>query len=555
MEFLKSHAAQIGEQLRGMSNSARIAVVMSLVVALVGVWGLFSWAGTAQWVPVLDQPLSETESQRVRAALTGAGIESRQEGDRVVIKGETEQRRRAQAVLAQNDAMPRDTSLSYTSLLSNRSPFTGDSARRWAENRGLEFELSSVMRNFTGVRAAKVLLVKTKQRGFGSRQGASSASVHVTMDGSDGIPKALVSSIAEFVAGAAGIKVGDVKITDGLRFYRPPDAANGMTTDQLDLQREIEEHHTSKIYDQLRNIAGVIVNVHASLRQFDEQRSDKKLGPVQVLKERINEEETTGGGDAVGPGVRPNVGRALADATPSSKNTKEDRETDLGGDRDQNTRSEIHRQGEIETLRASVAVPRSYLAEIARSRLGKGPEDTITDKEIQPIATVELPRIEKMVLPLIQVNADGQLVVDWYYDGAPMAAGSAAAAAGATGGAAVPTDYVALAREFGPQVGLGLVAMFCVFSVMRMAKKAQATLASPSEPGGPAMEAEADIASFGGGPMAVGEAEEIGAILEGREVDEEVVRTQQIVKQIGSLVTADATAAAGLLQRWIAEDR
>ncbi|MCZ6699543.1 MAG: hypothetical protein O7D94_11475, partial [Planctomycetota bacterium] len=514
MEFLKAQANQIGEQLKGMTNSQRIAIVLSAVVVLAGAWGLLSWAGGSEWTPVLDQSLSGSEIQRVAATLVAAGIETRIQSEQVMIKGDTGDRRRAQAVLAQADAMPRDTTSSYAEMLKDDNVFRSDRATTWRWNRGLEFELSSVLREFRGVQTARVFLIKSEKRGFRRGGKASSASVAVTMDGDQGIPQKLVASIAHFVAGSAGLSVGDIRITDGFRSYRPPDPANAMPTEQLELQRQIEEHHAKKIYDQLRHIAGVVVNVHATLRTANELITKKKVGKLPVKRESTSTDEESGGGDATGPGVKPNQGRAIASVGPSQTSLKEETEVDYGGETDVDTTQRELKAGQLERLLASVTVPRAYLEQIVMS--GRVADDTspITPTEFENTSTDVLPRIKALVMPLINASADNQVVVDWYYDAAPEGEVGLATSP--------PLDYVALAREFGPQVGLGILALFGVFAVLRMAKKGQAALgesgggklgAGVDDEGGGAVAIGPDgkpvLAALAGGPTAVGEVEEL----------------------------------------------
>ena len=153
MDFLKAQLERIRKQLSGLTASQRIAIGLSLAIALVGMWGMIQWAGSARWIPVLDQPLTPEQMQRVSSALLAAGIEHRDDAEQVFIKGDAGARRRAQAILAQNDAMPRDTSLSYKKLLEEQSPFVSRERAKWRELRGLEYQLSSVLREFSGVRA------------------------------------------------------------------------------------------------------------------------------------------------------------------------------------------------------------------------------------------------------------------------------------------------------------------------------------------------------------------------------------------------------------------
>ena len=222
MEFLRAQASQIGEQLRGMSISQRVAVVLLLVVLTGGMWGLIRWGGQGEWVPLLDQAFSSEQLQRVQAELmTLSGVETKVEGDRVLFHGDEDRRRQLIAVLAQRGALPRDTSMGYAALLKENSVFIGDRSRMWMENRGLETELSGVIRKFQGVRDAHVFIEVPQQRTFGAKASNSRASVHVTLGEGEALDKQRIMAIANLVTGAvSGLDTKDVKITDGARFYR-----------------------------------------------------------------------------------------------------------------------------------------------------------------------------------------------------------------------------------------------------------------------------------------------------------------------------------------------
>jgi flagellar biosynthesis/type III secretory pathway M-ring protein FliF/YscJ len=124
-----------------------------------------------------------------------------------------------------------------------------------------------------------------------------------------------------------------------------------------------------------------------------------------------------------------------------------------------------------------------------------------------------------------------------------------------------------MAKTFGPQVGLGMLALISLFGVMRIAKKAQGGVGqSKSAPmgnlawagaGGPGVSLVGDepLAPLGGSPKTVGEATEIDGVMVGHEVDERTVRVQQIAKQIGQMIKEDPVVAAGIVQHWLAEEK
>jgi flagellar biosynthesis/type III secretory pathway M-ring protein FliF/YscJ len=553
MEFLKAQVIQIGEQLRGMSVSQKIAIVLLLVILAAGMYGLIRWGGQSEWMPLLDQSFTADQLQRISGELmTLGGIQTKVEGDRLLVRGDDDRRRQLIAVLAQRGALPRDTSMGYAALIRENSVFVGDRSRVWMEHRGLESELSGVLRKFQGVRDAHVFIEVPQQRGFGAKATCSRASVHVTLDEGASLDKQRIMAIANFVTGAvSGLDSKDVKITDGARSYRAPDVTGELPTELLDIQRQAEEHHTQKIYDQLRYIPGVLVNVHAILQTADEQIQEKKLGAAVVDQEMTKSEETTSPSAAAGPGVRPNQGRALAESAGGGSNTREETDTSLRGERDARMQTTLRRPGYVEKLSAAVNVPKSYLERI----LGQQPGDAAADKTIDKIAAVELPKIKALVKPLINATTDDQVVVNWYYDIPPEQKAATESA---------PAGWMAAAKVYGPQVGLGLLATVSLLAVMRIAKKAQASIAAAGERAGarpawagPATGATGDRMAHaaGGAPRAVGETQDLDGVMVGHEVDANTVRVQQIARQIGQMIKEDPVAAAGIVQHWLAEEK
>jgi len=557
MDALSAQLKQIVEQLRTMSVSQRIAVGLLLVVVLGGMWGMIRWGAEGEWMPLHPQSFTPEQIQRIRSELTAVGIPSSVENDRIMIRGDEARRQQLVAMLAEHGAMPRDTSIGYAALIRENSVFMGDRSRMWMEHRGLESELSAVLRHFQGVRDAHVFIEVPQQRGFSNKSGGSRASVHVKLADGEVLDKHRVGAIANFVIGAvSGLEMKNVKITDGIRFYRVPDSSDELPTELLDIQRQAEEHAARKIYDQLQYIRGVLVNVHAALRDAEEQIQEKKLGPAVVDQEKTRSEEMTGPGPAAGPGVRPNQGRLLAESGGASSSAKEETETSLRGERDAKMQTIVKRAGPVERLSASVNVPRSYLVQILAGRGEKAaPAD---DKEVEKIAAVELPKIRDQVRPLVSATSDEQVVVNWYHD-APMEEHRAAAQT-------QPAGAAALFRQYGPQAGLGALAVVSLVMMVWIARRAQPTPGPKLAGAGAGMswsagrgryetgdESNGPLQRLGGGPATVGEAEEMESVMVGQEIDEATVRTQQMVKQIGQMIREDPATASTIIQHWMSE--
>lgn len=557
MEFFGSQFKQVGQRLQRTTVSQRVAVGLLMVLLAVGMWGMVSWGGAPEWAPLLDQSFKAEEIQRVQRELSLAGIPARVAGDRVEIRAGDEERQRLQALLIERGALPADTTLGYAALVKENSVFVGEQKSRWLESRGLEAELSAVLRRFQGINDARVLITVPPKRGFGRGESGSTASVALTMQDGQELDKQRIMAVANFVTGAVpGLELKNVRITDGKKSYRSPEGGEQIPTELLEQQQHIEERYTQKISDQLRHIEGVVVNVHAKLRTASERSQQEVYGPPVIDRETTTTEETSGGTKAAEPSVRPNTRAGLTDGATSAASLKEESDSSFNNKRDVKMTVVDELRGSVERVSASVSVPRSYLERIL------GPDAAKDGGSIEKTAATELPRIRALVKPLIDATKDDQVVVDWYYD---LPAGTQPAAQ------AAPTAFVALAKDYGPQVGLGLLALGGMFMVLRIAKKASAAMGMPATAaagGAPASawgapsvgmyaEPEGDVSplrSLESGPTAVGEARELQGVLTAHEVDENTVRTQQIVKQIGQMVKEDASTAAGIINQWVGEE-
>ncbi len=365
------------------------------------------------------------------------------------------------------------------------------------------------------------------------------------------LDKKRVAAISNFVAGAVrGLDIKDVKITDGAQSYRAPVADSQIPNDMLDLQRAQEDYFTTKIYNQLNYIRGLVANVHAKLRDADEHTREVKLGQPITSKEMTKSEETGSKASAAAPGVRANTGRALTDGGQGSSSTKSEEMSEMNGERDSKVVDSNKPAGFVDRYTASINIPHSYLEQVFRKKNADAGTREIKSEELEAIAGVEMPKIRDQVKALIDAKADDQVAVTWYYDvpqpDAPMEAANSSSSPG----------VVAIVKQYGSQAGLALLGLFSLFVVWRIAKKAQTSVAgpmgSPVHAGVGARGGEGGgMASLGGGMVTVGEAEGMHSAMVGHEVDESLVRTQEIVDQISELVKEDPQSAAGILQTWL----
>jgi flagellar biosynthesis/type III secretory pathway M-ring protein FliF/YscJ len=560
MEFLNAQTKYVADQLRSLSASQRVAIGLLLVILLGGMWGMIQWSGQGEWIDLLGQSLTPQELNKVETQLRLAGIESKVDGDRIFIHGDEGQRQRVHAMLAQSKTLPGDMTLGYAELVNEDNVWESDQKSRWKQQRALESELSAVIAGFTGITDARVLIQVSEGRRIGRRSATSSASVMLVSATDEPVNQQQVDAIARYIAGAvSGLDAKEVTLTDGSRSYRASDASEGLAKDMLGRQRQLEDHYRRMIYDQLKHIEGVVINVRAILRQDDEQTAEITWGKAVTNRIMDKEEETKGGSTAAGPGVRPNQSRALTDATQGSSTLVTETEETLEGDRDRKNVQIVKSAGALLGLTASVNVPSSYLLGILGAQ---DPQSADTSRAgIQKVADAELPKIEAQVKTLILAAGEGdnrRVVVDWYYASSARGPATATPAEAVAVAASSPLEVVPLLKQYGPQAGLGLLAAFSLLMVLRIAKKAQGAIVQQGASAKAAAKAaaleEPQLDSLSAGIAPIGEVQEMEGILVGHEVDEGTVRTQQIVRQIGQMVSEDPASAAGIAAHWLEDE-
>src|SRR5690606_22428044 len=113
------------------------------------------------------------------------------------------------------------------------------------------------------------------------------------------------------------------------------------------------------------------------------------------------------------------------------------------------------------------------------------------------------------------------------------------------------------ARAYGGQMGVGALAVASLVMMVMMVRRAGEGPVLPGEEP-PALKGRRDrrresvlVAST----APIGEADESEPLLVAKEVDEQTLRTQQVVEQVVDLVKDDPQNSVQILQRWIDSDR
>jgi flagellar biosynthesis/type III secretory pathway M-ring protein FliF/YscJ len=331
-----------------------------------------------------------------------------------------------------------------------------------------------------------------------------------------------------------------------------------MPFDVLALRRQREEHYARKITEHLGYIPGVLVGVHAELNLEKKSVQDLKLGKPVVSEEENNSTSSSRGAAGAGPGVKPNVGRAVSGGGGEESMSREDSRSKFDGRRDETVTQIVLMPGDVRRLTASINVPRSYFVGVYRQVNPR--KDEPKDADLTPIITAETKKIRGQVRSLIAASSDDQVDVDWFYDTAVATSGPGGGPAAAAMSGAGAGGYFGPAWDYAPQAGLALLALMSLAVVLRMARRSQAAIVAA----GQAMERRvrveqeavaARLEKLDTNVDVAGEAASTEMVLEGHELAEDEVRVQHLVDQIGQMVKDDSNTAASLVEQWVGASR
>ena len=568
MGALQKTIAEILSRLRDISASQRLVLVLGGALIAVSLLWLAHWAASPEYVPLLEESLSPEELASVRSGLDSMGQEYEQRGNQVFVPASTNMRA-VIAQLQQQEQLPNNTSSSFAALVEKSDPWISqaENTRRWAF--ALQKELERTLEWMDGVSKARVFLNLSEGRRAISRVAPrSSAGVTLIMKNGDRVPRPLALSAARLVSGAvAGLQMRDVEVVDGsgalaLDWEQEGDPANTLER----LRRQHEQEYTERIRRLIPDpdvLVSVVVELVSTTSRTD---SETPIDGV-IRQEETTNERLTRGNTSNQPGVQPNVGVAAGSGgmTESSEKDTVRSEFQTGLAR----RSESTPAGGIQRVAAAIRLSSSYLDAVYRR--ANPDADPPTDKELETIFEAERRRVVGQVARLVKPEGEDNVAVEWYWDTA-----LAPDAMGPTGTLDVSLD---VAKRYGPQSGLALLALIALGMMLRMAKKPDSgdsfglELGLPKEAIDAARAAAADVGvvagrrsrsssrahvAGGGGDgietidsTEVEQASATEGMLVAQEVDASTVQTRKMLDQVSEMTQSDPETISDLVEQWV----
>jgi flagellar biosynthesis/type III secretory pathway M-ring protein FliF/YscJ len=568
MDRWHKRLARVVTQLRGLTLSQRLALLLGGALVAISVFWIVHWAATPEMVPLLPQDFAPEELVRVQSGLELMNEPYKLSGRKLLVRADAS-KPVILARLTQQDKLPADTSAGFNALVKEANPWISQAEheRRWAV--ALKHELEQVLQQFSGVRSASVFLPLTPEHRGLRNEPAASASVTLIMEGGLPVSRQLALAAARLITGAVrGLPLKNVEVLDGNGLSALDWESESAGITGLERQRSKHEQDVrAKIISQLPDPkVRVGVQVEVELKNQSVESETPARG-VESSSETTNE-ETTRVRDGSQPGVEPNVAVRAGGRAADERTTKAQEKTEfkVGLTR----KSEATPPGGIKEIWAAVNVSHSYLAGIfRRATPDAGPP---SEKQIQEVFEREKPRIVSQLTKLVKPQDEKHVAVDWYYDAATEVAPPTRASS--------VDDTFNLVWRYGPQSGLALLAVLALGLMWRMARRSDASEAFGLELGLPkeaieaAQQAAKDatevalrrsaatrVASAAAkvqhedvlevAPVSVGQAALTEGVLVAQEVDEKTVQTQKMLDQVAQIVTSDPQSTSALLEQWV----
>lgn len=558
MDRLKNLLAMIQLRLGQLSLSQRIAIGMCAALIAISFLWLLQWSTTPEMAPLMTRTMNYTELSAAEEALKTNGIRFETSGTLILVR--EADRHNALRLLHSANALPEGSLYDMAAAVANTNPFQPPEQREYSQNYAMGNELGKIIATSPFVREARVLLNQKSKRRLGAALDVPTASVAVTLQPGQEMNDAMVEGFAKLVAGAvAGLKPQNVSITDvrtGRSFSVPaPEDSAGL--DALSLEKKREDHLKGKILNSLSDVPGVRVAVRVELDSAKRVTQKIRHDPPQPKIETTQSSESgSGGGGAAESGVQANLGTSVAEAAPGQSTSTEDSKTENFEPKLSQTETVEQSPFAVKKVTAAVGIPRSFVTGVFKLRYPEKGEPKDDDPEFVALRDEQVKRIRASVERIVMAKSTDDVDVGVYPDMEWNAEGGSwsrqpgippVVQAGSEG-----IDTFGLLRTYGPQAGMGLLALMSLFFVTRLANRASSISASAYRSVPAASASDEPMLNLG--PQTVGQAlVSSDSVLTGREVDDDTLRFQELGEEVSKLVERDPEGTAALLRRWVEE--
>lgn len=557
MERLRQLIIYINSQLALLSVSQRLAIGLCVALIVGSLLWLLQWSVQPDLTPLLSKDLTYAELETVETSLKANKIAYEVHGTRIFVT--PSERHNALRVAHAAGALPEGSLFDMEAVIKNQNPFQSPEAREYAQNYAKGNELAKIISTAPAVKSASVIVNPRSKRRLGGQSDTPTASVSVTLQSGVEMTPDMVESFAKLVSGAvSGLKPYDVAITDArtLRSFSVPRPQDAAPFDYMQLVKQRETHLRSKILNKLADIPGAQVEVTVELDTSKRVTQNIRHDTPQPKTETRETSENASASQPTEPGVQPNLGQALTANAGGQNSTSENSAVENFEPKVSQTETVEHLPYATKSVTAAVGIPRSFIAGIVTNRFPDKKNAKDDDPEFVTARDEQVARVKRSIERIVMARGPDDVVVDiypdmeWTPDGGTWSRTPGGVATATSLASSEASDPLSLMRSYGPQLGLGVLAMTSLVMMLRIVKKAtpSGTIRMPSVEVETPPEQEPILSV---GSQTVGQAEVSASFLTGREVDDDTLRYQELSREVSKLVQQDPEGAAELVRRWV----
>ncbi len=556
MDRLRQLIDEINTRLRVLDVSQRIAIALCGAMVAISLLWLLQWSTEPELVALIKKEFTFAELDAAEETLEANGIAHNVRGSRVFVR--SGDRHNALRLLYKAEALPDGSLYDMATIVAEQNPFQAPEARQYAQTYAKGNELAKIIATSPFVKQASVLINPRTKRRLGGVSDVPTASVAIALTRGQEMTDAMVDGFAKLVSGAvAGLKPHSIFITDTAtgRSYSIPHPDDVGSFDVFDMEKKREAHLQSKIMGTLAYIPGLQVAVTVEVDTSKRVTQRIKHNAAQTKVESSQTIEQGSQSAAAEPGVQANLGQAVTGSGAGQTSLTEETTTEYFDPTLSETETIEQIPFAIKRVTADVGIPRSFIVGVFAARNSDAGDPKDDDAEFVKLRDEQIARVKSSVERIVMARDPDDVQVDVYPDMEWNAEGGvwsrAPAGVGLARAGTDAFDIFSLFREYGPQAGLAVLAVFALLTMRKIVRNVPV----PPPLAEPNIAEHADRAGdepiLVGGPQPVGKATVSESLLVAREVDDETLRYQELGEEVAKLVEADPEGAAELIRRWM----
>lgn len=399
---------QLGEIWKQLGPTQRVSVLSATFVLVAGLVALAFWSSRAQY-SLLYGKLADAEAARVVSALDDAKIPYRVEsGGSIYVPEEKVHLMRMQLAAK---GIPRGDGVGFE-IFDKPNFGISDFVQRANYIRAVQGELSRTISELDDVESARVMVVLPENRLLLDKDKYPTASVFIHVRGNAQLQAQEINSIRFLVANSVeGLKPNHVTVVDNLGNVlsenNDNDSVTGLTSNQLQARRNLEQYLARKAQDMLEKVLGpgqAIVRVSADINYDTVTKTEEKFDPdgqvvrTQTKNDENNDSTTSTPSTPAGISANTSTGDTNAVSTNSvastspvtnSKNHKtvSNVEYEIG----KTTSNLVQAAGGIKRLSAAVTVAAAY-------------DGTGTDRRVKERTAADMDKLRQIVVSAVGLD-------------------------------------------------------------------------------------------------------------------------------------------------------